>query len=299
MQFTNKINRGVFGALMALVLVAGLAATAWAQSAGTGAIQGTVKDPSGAVVAGAEVTVKNLATGATRTFTTTAAGLYVAPYLQPGDYEVRVRKEGFAEVIRQNVRLEVGQTLPLDIDLPLRSTQETVTVTSEVGLVETEKVDVSQTVGQHFVDNLPLNGRRWDNLVLLTPGAGEDGGFGGVTFRGINSLYNNNMVDGADNNQAFFSEARGRTRIAYGYSLNAIKEFQVQTAAYSAEYGRAAGGVVNAVTKSGTNDWHGDFFYFIRDRAFLARDPVGNATKVFDKATNTQVTGVKPDERRQ
>ena len=220
MQPINTMKRGVFGVLMALALVAGVAGAAWAQTAGTGAIQGTVRDPSGAVVAGAEVTVKNVGTGAERKFRTTDSGFYAAPYLQPGEYEVRVRKEGFAEVIRQNLQVEVGRTVAADIDLPLRAAQETVTVTSEVGLVETEKIDVSQTVNQQQLDNLPLNGRRWDNLALLTPGAAEDGGFGLITFRGVSALYNNNMVDGADNNQAFFSEARGRTRIAYGYSIN-------------------------------------------------------------------------------
>lgn len=299
MPSMNLTKKTLFPGLLTLVMVLAFATVSWSQAAGTGAIGGTVKDPSGAVVAGAEVTVKNVDTGAERKFTTTEAGIYNAPYLQPGRYEVRVRAQGFAEVIRQELRLEVGQKLVIDIDMPLKAAQETVTVTGEIPLVETEKFDVSQVVGEEQVENLPLNGRRWDNLALLTPGAGEDGGFGGISFRGINSLYNNNMVDGADNNQAFFSEARGRTRIAYGYSINSIKEFQVQTAAYTAEYGRAAGGVVNAVTKSGTNDWHGDFFYFIRDKAFLARDPVGNATSVFDINTGTLVKGVKPDERRQ
>lgn len=285
MKFTKEI---LFARLVVLALALALAPVAWSQAAGSGAIGGTVKDPSGAVVAGAEVTVKNMDTGAERSFTTTEAGIYNAPYLQPGRYEVRVRAQGFAEVIRQDLRLEVGQKLVIDVKLPLKAAQQTVTVTGEVPLVETEKFDVSQVVGEEQVENLPLNGRRWDNLALLTPGLSEDGGFGGISFRGINSLYNNNMVDGADNNQAFFSEARGRTRIAYGYSINSIKEFQVQTAAYTAEYGRAAGGVVNAVTKSGTNDWHGDFFYFIRDKAFIARDPVANASGQ-----------PKPDERRQ
>ena len=281
--------------LMLMALVLGLATVATAQTAGTGAIQGTVKDQSGAVVPGAEVTVKNVDTGTERKFATTDSGLYVAPYLQPGRYEVRVKKEGFAEVVRQGFRVEVGQTVPLDIELPLKSTQEVVTVTSEAGLVETEKTEVSQTVNPDQVENLPVTGRRWENLALLTPGVAEDGGFGLITFRGISALYNNNMVDGADNNQAFFSEARGRTRIAYGYSINSIREFQVQTAAYSAEYGRAAGGVVNAVTKSGTNDWHGDFFYFIRDKYFLARDPVVNVTPVLLPGATTTITGFKPD----
>jgi hypothetical protein len=210
--------------------------------------------------------------------------------LQPGNYEVRARKEGFAEVVRKNVRLEVGQTLEINIELPVKAAEQVITVTTEAGVIETEKYDVSNLVNQAQVENLPLNGRRWDNLVLLTPGVSEDGGFGGVSFRGISSLYNNNMVDGADNNQAFFSEARGRTRLPYGYSLDAVKEFKVINSVYTAEYGRAAGGVVNAITRSGTNDFHGDFFYFIRDKAFLARDP---------RQKELPVLPPKPDERRQ
>lgn len=285
--------------LLAFAVALAMPSSTLAQSAGTGAIVGTVKDQSGAVIPGAEVIVKNVGTGETRRVSTTEAGRYSAPFLVPGNYEVTARATGFTEVITKNLRLEVGQTLTTDVEMPVKSAEESVTVTSEAALVETEKFDVSQNINTDQVENLPLNGRRWDNLVLLTPGAGEDGGFGGISFRGINSLYNNNMVDGADNNQAFFSEARGRTRIAYGYSINSIKEFQVQTAAYSAEYGRAAGGVVNAVTKSGTSDYHGDFFYFIRDKAFLARDPRGNVATFTNPATGMTEQLPKPDERRQ
>jgi hypothetical protein len=257
---------------MVTILVLGLAVHSYAQSAGTAEIRGTITDPTGAVVPGAQVIVRNLDTGAERNLTTNEAGIYVAPLLQSGRYKVTVAKQGFAEVKRENLVLEVGQTLAVDLTLSLQAAQQSVTVTSEAALVETQKFDVSQTISQAYVENLPLNGRRWDNFVLLTPGASEDGGFGGVSFRGVSSLYNNNTVDGADNNQAFFSEARGRTRLPYGYSLDAIKEFNVGTAVYSAEYGRAAGGVVNAITRSGANDLHGDFFYFIRDAAFLAED---------------------------
>jgi len=276
----------VFALLVTIAL--GMPSAALAQSAGTGAINGTVTDQSGAVIPGAEVTIKNTRTGETRVVSTTETGRYSAPFLAPGTYEVTAKQAGFTNVVVTNIIVEVGSTVVRDISMPVKAAEESITVTSETALVETEKFDVSTSINADQVENLPLNGRRWDNLALLTPGASEDGGFGGISFRGINSLYNNNMVDGADNNQAFFSEARGRTRIGYGYSINSIKEFQVQTAAYSAEYGRAAGGVVNAVTKSGSSEFHGDFFYFIRDKAFLARDPLANGRGQ-----------PKPDERRQ
>ncbi len=289
---TMRLFPSMKNAVLVTLALAGfllsLSSPAAAQSAGSGSIVGTVKDPGGLVIPGADVTVKNVDTGTERRLVTTEGGLYSAPFLQPGRYEVRVKKEGFAEVIRQNLRVEVGATVAVDITLPLKAAQEVVTVTGEQTAVETEKVEVSQTINELAVQNLPLNGRRWDNLVLLTPGVSEDGGFGGVSFRGISSLYNNNMVDGSDNNQAFFSEARGRTRLPYVYSLSAIKEFNVTNAAYGADQGRAAGGSVNAVTKSGTNDMHGEIFYFIRDKAFLARDPTAKA-----------LGQIKPDERRQ
>ena len=271
-----------------LGLLLGTVSLVWAQGAGSASITGTVKDPKGLLVPDAQVVVHNADTGADRDLTTNKDGLYVAPLLQPGHYEVRVRKEGFAEVVRNDLLLQVGQALTVDIDLPLKATQQTVTVTAEAGRVETEKADVSQTVSQWQLDNLPLAQRNWTNLVLGTPAVATDGGFGLVSFRGISGLYNNNMVDGSDNNQAFFSEARGRTRLPYGYSMDAIQEFNVTNAAYSAEYGRAAGGVVNAVTKSGANEVHGDAYWLIRDDLWLARDPIANAGGQ-----------PKPDERRQ
>jgi outer membrane receptor for ferrienterochelin and colicin len=261
-----------------LCLTLGFGVEAMAQSAGTGEIRGTITDPAGALVPAAKVIVHNVDTAAERNLVTNGAGIYLAPLLQPGPYEVSASKEGFADVKRQNLNLEVGQTLAVDFSLPLKTTQQSITVISEPGLVETQKFDVSQTISQQYVENLPLNGRRWDNFVLLTPGASEDGGFGNVSFRGVSSLYNNNMVDGADNNEAFFSETRGRTRLPYGYSLDAIKEFNVTSAAYTAEFGRAAGGVVNAITRSGTSNLHGDAFYFIRDSAFLAQDSLAKST---------------------
>ena len=129
-------------------------------------------------------------------------------------------------------------------------------------------------------------GRRWDNFVLLTPGVTTDGGL--VSYRGISGLYNNNSVDGANNNQAFFSEARGRSTAPYVYSLDSIDEFQVSSSNYSAEFGQAAGGVVNAVTKSGTNQLHGDLFYYLRYPSLNALDPVNKAAGVYTQPVHQQ-----------
>ena len=157
--------------------------------------------------------------------------------------------------------------------LAVAGTAETVTVSGEAPVVNTEQQDYSTNINQVSINNLPTNGRRWFNFALMTPGTVTDGGFGDISFRGISGLLNNNTVDGGDNNQAFFSEEKGRTRIAYSLSQESIQEFQVNTSAYSAEYGRAAGGVINAVTKSGTNQYHGSVFYFNRDSSFGAFTP--------------------------
>ncbi len=240
---------------LSMLLGSGLTHRALAQSAAAGTITGTLTDPSGAIVPDAAVIVHETDTGVDRSLSTNANGIYSATFLQPGHYTVSVSKPGFAKVVREDLTLEVGQTLQVNLQLPVQSTQETVTVTGEAAVVDTEKTEQSQVVDENLVENLPIVGRRWDNFVLLTPGVTTDGAL--VSYRGISGLYNNNSVDGANNNQAFFSEARGRssatTGVPYIYSLDAIQEFQVSASNYSAEFGQAAGGVVNAVTKSGTN----------------------------------------------
>jgi len=260
---------------------------AWAQ-AGTGTITGTLSDTQKASIPSATVVVRNVDTGIDRTLTTNDAGIYVAAFLQPGRYEIRASKTGFATVVRQGLDLQVGETLAIDFELPIKAAQDTVTVTGESPVLDTEKTETSEVVSQTLVENLPINGRRWDSFVLLTPGVTNDGGFGLVSYRGISGLYNENSVDGANNNQAFFSEARGRTRIAYVYSMDTIKEFQVSASNYSAEFGQAAGGVVNAVTKSGTNTIHGDLFYFLRYPDLNALDPINKANSIARNLPFTQ-----------
>ncbi len=240
---------------------------------GAGQIEGTVTDPTGAVIAGAKVTITSTTTGVARDLTTDSGGRYRAVALQPGAYTIRVESSGFATHERKGVDVVVGSTANADVKMQVAGSGETVTVESAAPLVPTESTEVSNLVSKEVVENVPAIGRRWDNYVLLTPGVSTDGTFGLLSYRGVSGLYNNNTVDGADNNQAFFSEARGRTRAAYTYSQATVKEFQVSLSNFSAESGRAAGGLVNAVTKSGGNNFHGEAFYFIRDSAFTASDP--------------------------
>jgi hypothetical protein len=265
--------------LLAVSVVCG-----YSQTAGSGSIAGTVKDPAGAVVAAATVVVHSNDTGADRKLSTNEAGIFSAAFLQPGHYVVTVDKTGFTKAERKDITLEVGRTLELDFSLTVQSGAETVTVTSETPIVDEDKTEVSQEVSKNLIQNLPIAGRRWDNFVLLTPGVTTDGGL--VSYRGISGLYNNNSVDGANNNQAFFSEARGRSTVPYGYSLDSLQEFQVSSSDYSAEFGQAAGGVVNAVTKSGTNGFHGDLFYYLRYPTLNALDSFNKSQGIYSQSTH-------------
>jgi Carboxypeptidase regulatory-like domain/TonB dependent receptor len=264
-----------------LALCMCLTGLAFGQAAGSATITGTLTDPSGSVVPGAAVSVRNTDTGIDRSTESSDAGKYVAPFLQPGHYEIRATKTGFAGVLRKDLTLQIGQTLTVDFSMKLQTTQEVVTVTGEAAVVDAEKTEQSQVISEGAVSNLPIAGRRWDSFVLLTPNVTTDGTSGLVSYRGISGLYNSNTVDGANNNQAFFSEARGRANSgAYVYSMDSIKEYQVSASNYSAELGQAAGGVVNAVTKSGGNDFHGDLFYYLRY-------PTWNALDAYPKSRGT------------
>lgn len=280
--------------LVVLCLIALAVGAAFAQSsAGTASIQGVVTDPSGAVIPSVDIAVRNLETNASRTVQSNSAGRYEAVALQPGTYEIKATKAGFANLVRTGVTLAVGARAAVDLAMTVSGTAETVTVAADAAAVETDKTEVSTAVNLKDMLNLPMNGRRWDAFVITTPGATNDGQYGLLSFRGISGLYNNNMVDGMDNNQAFFSEAKGRTRLSYGVSSEAIREFQVGTSNFSAQYGRSAGGVINAVTKSGTNDVHGSFFYLIRDDSLNATNSISGPALV------KLGLAAKPKDRRQ
>lgn len=276
------------GLIVTLFLMTLGGSLVWGQSQGTGTIEGTVWDESGGALPGATVLVRNVGTNAARTLISDERGRYQAVALQIGSYEVSAELPGFSKVTVTRIELQVGATATIDLKLKVAAVTENVTVTEEAPIIEPDRTEVTSTVSQKQINELPINGRRWENFVLLTPGVSPDGGFGLISYRGISGLYNNNTIDGADNNQAFFSEARGRTRISYTISQSTVKEFQVGLSNFSAEFGRAAGGTVNAATKSGTNEFHGEGFYFLRDRAFQATNPRVRAAG-----------GEKPPERRQ
>jgi len=269
---SSRLGRSI--RLFAAILFLASSPVIFGQAAsGTAAITGLVTDATGGSIADADLVVRNVGTNAIRNLKSNEAGRYEAAALPPGDYEVKGSKAGFATLVRTGITVSVGARVVVDLQLQISATMESVTINANANMVEADKTDVSTVVNLKDVMNLPMNGRRWDSFALSTPGVSNDGGFGLLSFRGMSGLYNNNMIEGMDNNQAFFSEAKGRTRLSYGYSIEAIQEFQVVNSSFSAQYGRAAGGVVNAVVKSGTNEIHGSGFYLIRDDSMNAANP--------------------------
>jgi hypothetical protein len=270
------------------VLALSLAALpAFGQTSGVGNISGNVTDSTGAEVPNASITVINTDTGISRETRANGQGEYLVQFLQPGHYEVIITAPGFGKVDRKNLVVNVGQILSVDGSLSAGSASTEVQVTSDTPILDTDKTDVSQVIDQNLISSLPVNTRNWSAFVLNTPNVTPDGGSGLVSFHGISGLYNQNFVDGANNNQMLFSEARGRASGApYVYSIDSIKEFQAQVSNYSVEFGQAAGGQVNAITKSGTNAFHGDAFYYLRYPTMNALDPETKYSALF-LTTNT------------
>lgn len=241
--------------------------------AGLATISGVVRDASGAVIPKAKVTVANEDKGIRRALETNEAGVFTAPALVPSPgYTVTVNMDGFAAFERRDMQLQVGQNLNLDVTLQVSSATTQVEVLAEAPLVESTKTGVSQVVNDRQITNLPINGRRVDSFVLLTPAVVSDGTFGLVSFRGI-AGGNSFLTDGNDTTNQFYNENAGRTRITTQISQDAVQEFEVLSNGYSAEYGRASGGVINTVTRSGGNDVHGTGYWFFRNRSLNARDP--------------------------
>jgi outer membrane receptor for ferrienterochelin and colicin len=263
-------------ALIVLTCILGQSARAQA-GLGNGRLEGDTIDTSGAAIPGATVTVKNVATGISFQRTTNADGSFTVIALPPGAYEVTIEKQGFKKTVVRDVAVHVGTTSTIRPQLAVGTAETVISVSAEAPLVDSTQSAVSSVIRQNSISQLPLNGRNFTDFVLLTPGASTDGDFGMVSFNGLAGNYNNYTVDGANDNNAFFAQQIGRTSIPYQFSEDVIQEFQVTSSGFEAEFGQAGGGVVNTVTKSGENQFHGDGYYYVLDSAFNANDAINKA----------------------
>lgn len=242
-----------------------------AQSAVDGAVAGTVMDSTGAAIPNANVKVHSTATNADSAVVSDASGYFRVSRLAPGDYTVQVGASGFANYTGQHVIVEVGKLTQIAPQLSAGGASTTVEVSSEAPVINAEGSDFSTEFTPTALKSLPINGRHWTSFALLSPGVTlGNSAFGQVTFRGASNLQNNFMVDGSDDNDSFDSVERGYTRVGYSTTQDSILEFQVLTSNVSAQYGRAVGGGVNAITRSGSNQFHGDLFEYWRDNEFGA-----------------------------
>jgi hypothetical protein len=238
-------------------------------------LQGVVRDSTGAVVPNATVTARHPGTNVARSATSNDEGFYRIVNLTPGDYEITVEAANFKKAVLTKVNVTVGQTAQLDVSLEPGQITESVTIsdaTSEI--VETSKTAVATTIDQQRINNLPINERNYLSFALTTSTVGRDNGrpigpapTTGLNFGGQRGRSNLVQVDGADNTDNSVNASRSTV------SQEAVQEFQVVTNSFAAEFGRSAGGVVNVVTKSGTNDLHGNIFGFLRHKSFQARNP--------------------------
>ena len=258
--------RGLQGvAVLIIWLSAAVPASAQSQIT-TGVIDGTVLDTSGAVAPGVDVEIRNVETNLTRTLTTDRDGRFVALQLPPGRYTVTFKLSGFATLVQENVIVTVGETVRLNPTMKVSGIADTVTVTTASPAVETTRTAAASTLDETTIESTPILGRKFEDLLTLTPGVsvvqGPDGDE--ITFAGQRGVFNNISLDGGDYTNGFFGEQVGGQRAAIDITLEAVKEFQVIATGASPEFGHTAGGVVNVITKAGTNQIRGSLFHYQR-----------------------------------
>lgn len=277
------------GIFAALAMMVGLA---YGQTVGA-SIQGTISDATGAVLPGAQITIRNSGTGAAAEMLSDERGRYLVPLLQPGEYEVQVSMSGFTTASRRGIRLTVGQNAILDIKLEVGQVTQNVEVVADANPVNLTSAALTGLVNDKQIRDLPLNGRSFQQLALLQPGvtaaltAGNDvvgGRTPKISINGARPEQNNFLLDGTDINNVYNKTPGSSAGVLLG--VEAVLEFQVLTNAYSAEFGRSAGGVINAVTRSGENAVHGSAFEFIRNSALDAKnffDPAAKPIPAFKR----------------
>src|SRR5712671_6869788 len=280
-----------FRTLLRTSVLALCALPMYGQTANTGAIAGTVSDPSGALVAGAAVVVKNQATQEERDLTTDAEGNFSVPFLTPGNYDLTVRAPGFEPLVLKSVQVQITEVSRLKIQLTISGAKEQITVSSDPPLLQMENATLGRVIGQQTNVDLPLVNRNYTEILGLTAGINTDvvdatqlgAGSQEIRANGARSGDNNFMLNGVDAN----SYASNITEVTpfggAGIAIPApdtIQEFKVQTSLYDAQYGRGGGANVNVETRSGTADLHGNVYYFGRNEALDANNFFANETEV-------------------
>jgi len=273
------MKRVLVSALTIVLLTTGVLLvvnSAFAQAVITAAqLNGTVRDSTGSVVANATVSLRNLDTNRTYMSTSDASGYYIVPNLPPGSYELNVSYTGFEPYARPGVQLRVGQTATLDVTLAVQGRRDVVEVTVDTPAIEVTRTELSNVIETKQIQNLPISGRLFTDFALLTPGVTTGRTSVGstitefevsrVSFAGMRDLSNQVTVDGADN----INTATGSQRAAP--PQEAVQEFRVVNNSFGAEYGRALGGIVNIVTKSGGNNFHGSVYDYFQNNALNSR----------------------------
>jgi hypothetical protein len=255
----------------------------------TGTVQGVVTDPSGATVAGAKVSVVNLGTNETKELTTDSSGHYVVPFLTPGAYDVSIGAAGFNGAKQTGVKIDVSQNREVDFVLKVGAINEQVEVRAAATALETENATTGQVIDTRKVLDLPLNGRNPFSLATLVPGVNNVGNASTPHIGGSRNAINEEQLDGMTN--ILPENNVGNNETAYTPIVDSVQEFSVQTNALSAEYGRFGGGVINVVTKSGTNTWHGGLFEFQRNAVLNANNFFNNKSGKAKPASNERQYG--------
>jgi hypothetical protein len=269
----------VFLLFLFQLIVIFIGSVAWAQDASTGALRGVVLDAQGAVITNADIVAIRVETGIRYHSATDSAGRFAVDLLPPGQYSARAEAEGMSPEISPVIRVEIGAAALLTFKLKVAGPKETITVSDAPRMMEMDPSELSALVDERAIKDLPLNGRRFTDLLLLMPGVTQDprgltsGSNGDLSYGGIRGYNTSFLIDGGDDNNGFYAQAAGRYRAPYQFSNEVVQEFRVSSSGYGSESGRAGGAVVNVVTKSGTNQWHGSTFYFLRDSALGGAAP--------------------------
>src|SRR6266478_4483644 len=269
---TGEMVKKLFCGAAVLALCLFYSAAAWGQAQfTTGSVQGDVLDEKGGSVAGASVEAKNLDTNYVRTESTNNDGHFQFLNLAPGHYTLTISKPGFTTIVQEKINLTVGQNLSIPVTVKVSSVAQQIVV-SDVPVIEVTKTESSSTLEEAAIAQTPVLGRKFEDLLTLTPGVSISQGPDGdeININGQRGIFNNISLDGGDYNNGFFGEQVGGQRAAVDISLEAVKEFQIIASGANAEFGRSAGSQINVITKSGTNNIHGSAFEYFRDESLTA-----------------------------